>query len=76
MMTTKDRLEHLAVILTTTEHSPSDELHSLGLRLLAQELDDLALQTRRQEEHELESFHSLGPPCGDGPRTGRDQCSS
>jgi hypothetical protein len=52
-METTDRLERVAVILTTTEYSPSTELHNMGLRLLARELLDLEQSTRRAELAEL-----------------------
>ena len=53
-MTTTDRLERLAEVLTTTQRSPSVRLYELGLRLLASELADLesctAARDRREEE--------------------------
>lgn len=63
-MATKERLEQVATVLTTTEHSPSEDLRALGLRLLAKELDDLAVQTHRQELWEMRKLAELhlNPP--------------
>lgn len=55
-MTTKDRLERVAMILTTTERSPSPELHDMGLRLLAKELNDIDRATRAMAAVEVEEF--------------------
>ena len=41
-MAIKDRLERVAVVLTSTEFSPSGELREMGLRLLDNEMRDLA----------------------------------
>lgn len=55
-MTTKERLEHMATVLATTEHSPDEGLRNAGLRLLAKELDDLDRCTRKQARYEVEEF--------------------
>jgi hypothetical protein len=53
-MTTTDRLERLATVLTTTQHSPSVRLYEIGLRLLASELADLANCTAERDRREEE----------------------
>lgn len=56
--TTRDRLERVAVALTATDQSPSPELHSAGLRLLARELDDIDRATRQMEAAEADEFRA------------------
>ena len=57
-MTIKERLEQVATVLTSTEHSPDERLHDIGLRLLAQELDDLDRCTRELAVREMEEFRA------------------
>ena len=61
-MTTKDRLERVAMVLTTTEHSPSIDLREMGERLVANEMRDLERAIEAEALRELEEFHSMGPP--------------
>lgn len=58
-MEIKDRLERVATVLTTTEYSPSPELHDMGLRLLEAELRDLDRCTREREAVEVEAFRAF-----------------
>ena len=58
VMTAKDRLERIAMVLDTTRDSPSLELHDMGLRLLDQELRLLAEDTRLEGERETEEYRS------------------
>lgn len=58
-MTTKERLEQIATVLTATKHSPDERLHDLGLRLLAKELNDLDRYTRELEAQEVEEFRAF-----------------
>ena len=61
-MATKDRLERVAVVLTSTEFSPSGELREMGLRLLDNEMRDLARAIEAEELREMEEFRPLSPP--------------
>lgn len=54
----KDRLGRAATILTATERSPSPELHDMGLRLLAKELNDLDRCTRERDKLEVAEFRA------------------
>jgi hypothetical protein len=55
-MDTRTRLDRTAQVLATTAHSPSPDLHAMGLRLLDRELALLEYETNREEAADLEAF--------------------
>jgi hypothetical protein len=52
-MTTKERLEHLHTLVSTTEFSPDASLRALSVKVMDRELDLLVAETRRQDFNDM-----------------------